>query len=77
LLNGESPEGIAESFPALNLEQVFGSLAYYAAHRETIDRYLHEGHAEFEMLRSQWQQNHPALLARLAEARQRAQVPRA
>lgn len=27
-LRGESPEGIAESFPALNLEQVFGALAF-------------------------------------------------
>ena len=34
-LRGESPEGIAESFPALSLDQVFGALAYYIANRET------------------------------------------
>ena len=28
-LRGESPEGIAESFPALTLEQILGSLAFY------------------------------------------------
>jgi hypothetical protein len=28
-LRGESPEGVLESFPALTLEQIFGSLSYY------------------------------------------------
>ena len=32
-LRGESPEGIAESFPAVNLEQIFGALTFYAAIR--------------------------------------------
>jgi hypothetical protein len=39
-LSGESPEGIAESFPALGLEQIFGALAFYTANRELVDRYL-------------------------------------
>jgi hypothetical protein len=47
---GESPEGIAESFPAISLEQIFGSLAYYAANREDVDRYLAASRAEVEAL---------------------------
>ena len=39
-LRGESPEGIAESFPALSLEEIFGALAYYVANRDEVDRYL-------------------------------------
>ena len=39
------PKWIAESFPALNLEQVYGSIAFYLAHRERIDEYLQEGKA--------------------------------
>jgi len=39
-LRGESPEGIAESFPALILEQAFGAVAFYLANRESIDTYL-------------------------------------
>jgi uncharacterized protein (DUF433 family) len=46
-LRGESAEGIAESFPALSLEQIFGALAFYMANREMVDRYLREGRAEF------------------------------
>ena len=44
-LRGESPEGIAESFPALDLEQVYGAIAFYLGHRDTIDAYLRAGAA--------------------------------
>ena len=75
-LRGESPEGIAESFPALSLEQIFGALAYYAANRIRVDLYLSAGRNDFEALREQWRWNHPALCQqRLAEARHGTQVP--
>jgi uncharacterized protein (DUF433 family) len=70
-LRGESPEGIAESFPALGLEQIFGALAFYVANREVVDRYLSEGEREFEAMRQQARRDHPALYAKLAEARRR------
>lgn len=76
-LRGESPEGIAESFPALNLEQIFGALAYYEANREDIDRYLNAGRSEFETLREQWRLSHPELSSKLAEAKHKFQAPRA
>jgi uncharacterized protein (DUF433 family) len=68
-LRGESPEGIAESFPALSLEHIFGALAFYSANRETVDAYLSAGRAEFEALRQESRRSHPALHAKLAEAR--------
>ncbi|HZO51824.1 MAG TPA: DUF433 domain-containing protein [Bryobacteraceae bacterium] len=74
-LRGESSEGIAESFPALSMEQVFGALTYYAANREEVDRYLSAGRVEFEALRQEWRRNHPALYQKLVEARHRTQVP--
>lgn len=33
-LRGESPEGIVDSFPVLQLEQIFGALAFYMANRQ-------------------------------------------
>jgi uncharacterized protein (DUF433 family) len=68
-LRGESPEGIAESFPALELEHIFGALAFYMANRESVDRYLREGRQEFETLRQQARQSKPALYAKLVGAR--------
>ena len=74
-LRGESPEGIAESFPALGLEQIFGALAFYMANREIVDRYLSEGRLEFEALRQRVRQNNPALYAKLSEARKLTHIP--
>ena len=76
-LRGESPEGIAESFPVLGLEQIFGALAFYMANREMVDRYLSEGRREFEVLRQQARRDNPALYANLAEARKRTPAPSA
>ena len=75
-LRGESPEGIAESFPSLNLEQIFGALAFYMANREVVDEYLRQGQGEFETLRKQGRRNNPALYRKLAEARQSLHAPR-
>jgi uncharacterized protein (DUF433 family) len=76
-LRGESPEGIAESFPALNLEQIFGAIAFYLGHRETIDAYLAEAKAEFTRMREESRRKYPALYAKLDAARHGAVNPRA
>ena len=74
-LRGESPEGIADSYPALRLEQIFGALAFYMADRETVDRYLCEARQEFETMRQQARQNNPAFYAKLADARKLTPMP--
>jgi uncharacterized protein (DUF433 family) len=74
-LRGESPEGIVDSFPALTLEQILGSLAFYLANRDEIDQYLRQGSEDFEHLRQQARQNNPGLYARLANARQKINHP--
>ena len=74
-LRGESPEGIVESFPALNLEQVYGAIAYYLANRDAIDAYLLEGKAEFDRLQEQTRRDHPTLYAKLEAIRRSAAAP--
>ena len=71
-LRGESPEGIAEPFPSLGLEQIFGALAFYIANREAVDQYFRQ---EFEALREQARRNSPALYRKLAAARETAHAP--
>lgn len=47
-LQGLSPETIAgECFPTLTLEQTYGAIAYYLAHRAEVDAYLKQADAEF------------------------------
>ena len=71
-LRGESPEGIAESFPFLRFEEIFGALTFYMANRELVDRYLSEGQYEFEKLRENARGSNPAFYAKLTEARKRS-----
>jgi uncharacterized protein (DUF433 family) len=69
-LKGASPEGIQDSFSALNLEQIFGSLAYYLANRPKIDEYLRQQRVEFDRMRAQARAERPAFYAKLEAARQ-------
>jgi uncharacterized protein (DUF433 family) len=67
--DGLSPETIAaECFPVLTLEQVFGAITYYLAHRVEIDEYLKSTDDEFESLR-QTRDADPQFHAKLIKAR--------
>jgi len=39
-LQGCSAETIADQYPALALEEVYGAIAFYLANRENVDQYL-------------------------------------
>lgn len=67
-LNGESPESIAQNFPLLSLEQVYGAIAFYLANRELIDAYLKESEEEFEKLQQTCRERNPLLYQKLKAA---------
>jgi hypothetical protein len=67
-LNGESPESIAQNFPLLSLEQVYGAIAFYLANRELVDAYLEEGEAEFQRLQQSCKEKSPLLYQKLKAA---------
>ena len=74
-LDGLSPETIAaECFPVLTLEQVYGAITYYLAHRADIDHYFHQVDAEFEALRQATRSADPQFHARLIQARVQGQM---
>lgn len=68
-LAGESPEEVVQSFPSLSLEQVYGAIAYYLAHRAEIDDYLKRGQARFEELAQASREANPLLYAKLESAK--------
>jgi uncharacterized protein (DUF433 family) len=37
---GHSPETIQQQYPALTLEEVYGTIAHYLANREEVEQYL-------------------------------------
>jgi uncharacterized protein (DUF433 family) len=69
-LRGATPEGIQSSFTSLNLEQIFGSLAYYLANRPMIDEYLRQESIEFDRLRQEARAQRPEFYARMEAAKQ-------
>src|SRR2546422_916922 len=64
--NGQTAESIAQSFPTLSLEQVYGALAFYLAHREEIDESLAQRRAEFDAARTAARKADPMFYQKLA-----------
>jgi hypothetical protein len=75
-LDGHTAESIQRSFPVLTLEQVYGAITYYLAHRETIEAYLREQEAPFDRLKATLRQNNPQMAKRLAAIKQQHQTTR-
>ncbi len=64
-LKGHSPESIRRSFQSLSLEDVYGSIAYYLAHRAELDDYLRRQDAEWQRARAEQDRNPPPVVRRL------------
>lgn len=71
-LGGQSPESIADGFPTLSLEHVYGAITFYLSNRDEIDAYLTQGDEEFETLRRASREANPQLYKKLEEARQQS-----
>src|SRR5688572_16830090 len=65
---GQTAESIAQMFPMLTLEQVYGAVAFYLAHRPEIDEHLRKTRTDFEVLRQTSRQADPAFYQKLADA---------
>lgn len=70
---GESPEGILDRFPALDLAGIHSTIAWYLEHLEEADSYLDRSRLEGKGNRAKAQRRAPAsrLLARLRARRRR------
>ena len=72
---GKTPEQIADSFPFITLEQVYGAIAFYLSNRELIDEYIREGEVEYEKLRQQWREKNADLYKKLEKRRKTIKQP--
>ena len=75
-VSGESAEAIAQAFPVLRLEQVYGAIAFYLAHRDEIDRYLEARRQDFETKRQAARSADPMFYQKLADARRQTPLVR-
>jgi uncharacterized protein (DUF433 family) len=73
-LGGQTAESIAQSFPVLTLEQVYGAITFYLANRSDIDAYLRREEAEFEALRQSWRTQDAMFYQKMADARRQRHI---
>lgn len=70
---GHSPEMIVAQYPSLTLEEVYGAIAYYLAHRKDVDKYLQRQDALWVKWRARGDASRPPVVERLrTEARSSA-----
>jgi uncharacterized protein (DUF433 family) len=66
---GHSPETIRSQYPSLTLEQVYGAITYYLAHREEVGEYLKRQDAAWAAARERAETTNKPLLEKLRAAR--------
>ena len=71
-LGGQTAEGIAQSFPVLTMEEVYGAIAFYLANRADIDAYLAEAKSDFNAKRRGARESDPMFYQKLADAQRQS-----
>lgn len=75
-LEGQSAEAIAQAFPVLSLEQVYGAITYYLAHREDVDDCLETRRQDFAVMRQATRDADPMFYQKLGEAKKQSSSTR-
>lgn len=75
-LSGQSAESIAQAFPVLRLEQVYGAITFYLAHRDDVNLYLEARRRDFEARREAARTADPMFYQKLADARKQTPLVR-
>jgi len=75
-LAGQSAESIAQAFPVLALEQVYGAIAFYLAHRDDVADYLEARRRDFDAKRDAARDADPMFYQKLADAKNQTPLAR-
>lgn len=75
-LSGASAETIAQAFPVLTLEQVYGAITFYLAHREDVNRYVEARRNDFDAKREAARSADPMFYQKLADAKRQTSLVR-
>lgn len=75
-LAGQSAESIAQAFPLLALEQVYGAIAFYLAHRDDVADYLEARRRDFDAKRDAARDVDAMFYQKLADAKKQTPLAR-
>ena len=69
---GETPEGIVDSYPSLQLADVYAIVTYYLTHRSQINAYMRQADTQAEQIQREIEADYsPEVLALRARLRAR------
>ena len=68
--DGHSPEAIQLQYPALTLEEVYGAITHFLAHRADVEQYLAQQAERWADLRRKFEQTPSPVVLRLRAMRQ-------
>jgi uncharacterized protein (DUF433 family) len=71
---GHSAETIAQQYPALQLEEVYGAIAYYLANQAEVDKYLRNQDEVWKELREKTKTAENPVVQRLRDLAARAKA---
>jgi len=69
--NGQTAESIAQSFPTLSLEQIYGTITFYLANRNDKDAYLERRRSDYDTKRQASRDQDPMFYKKWADARKK------
>src|SRR5260370_42036464 len=72
--NGQTAESIAQSFPTLSLEQIYGAITFYLANQPEIDAYLEQRQIDYGARRQASREADPMFYQKWADARRKIQT---
>lgn len=64
---GQTPEQIAQTFPSLSLEQVYGTILYYLRNKEPVSAYVADWLEFGRRAREEQERNPPPAVVRLRQ----------
>jgi hypothetical protein len=67
---GDSPESICRQYPSLQLDEAYGAIAHYLAHRQEVAEYLKRQDEVWASWRSRFEKNPNPLIERLKAIRE-------
>jgi hypothetical protein len=71
---GHSAETIAQQYPVLSLEEIYGAIAYYLANKEAVDQYLRSQDDVWRVAQEQADHAAGSVVSRMRDQAQRART---
>lgn len=71
---GHSAETIAQQYPSLSLEEIYGAIAYYLANREAVDQYLRTQDEVWRLARVRSDETGSEVVSRMREEIQKSRL---